>query len=66
MDLAFLRADVSLEQVSRHAVVSTNASIMGWWVVCNEIAAADSWIRSWIMVALAHHCLELLAVFLTL
>ncbi len=29
-DLAFLRAEVPLEQVSRHVVVSTDASAMGW------------------------------------
>ncbi len=34
-DLAFLRAGVPLEQVSRHVVVSTDASATGWGAMCN-------------------------------
>ncbi len=39
-DLAFLRAGVPLEQVSRHIVVSTDASATGWGAMCNGHAAA--------------------------
>ncbi len=39
-DLAFLRAEVPLEQVSRHVVVSTDASATGWGAMCNGHAAA--------------------------
>ncbi len=38
-DLAFLRAGVPLEQVSRHVVVSTDASATGWGAMCNGHAA---------------------------
>ncbi len=34
-DLAFLRAGVPLEQVSRHTVVTTDASSTGWGTTCN-------------------------------
>ncbi len=34
-DLDFLRAGVPLEQVSRHTVVTTDASSMGWGATCN-------------------------------
>ncbi len=34
-DLAFLRAGVPLEQVSRHTVVTTDASSTGWGTICN-------------------------------
>ncbi len=34
-DLAFLRAGVPLEQVSRHVVVTTDASSTGWGATCN-------------------------------
>ncbi len=34
-DLDFLRAGVSLEQVSRHVVVTTDASSTGWGATCN-------------------------------
>ncbi len=34
-DLAFLRAGVPLEQVSRHTVVTTDASSTGWGATCN-------------------------------
>ncbi len=39
-DLAFLRAGVPLAQVSRHVVVSTDASTTGWGAMCNGHAAA--------------------------
>ncbi len=39
-DLAFLRAGVPLEQVSRHTVVTTDASSMGWGATCNGQAAS--------------------------
>ncbi len=42
-DLAFLRAGVPLVQVSRHVVVSTDASAMGWGAMCNGHAAAGLW-----------------------
>ncbi len=42
-DLAFLRAGVPLEQVSRHVVVSTDASATGWGAMCNGHAAAGLW-----------------------
>ncbi len=42
-DLAFLRAGVPLVQVSRHVVVSTDASAMGWCAMCNGHAAAGLW-----------------------
>ncbi len=43
LDLAFLRAGVPLEQVSRHVVVSTDASATGWGAMCNGHAAAGLW-----------------------
>ncbi len=39
-DLAFLRAGVPLEQVSRHTVVTTDASSTGWGATCNGQAAS--------------------------
>ncbi len=61
-DLAFLRAGVPLVQVSRHVVVSTDASAMGWGAMCNGHAAAGLW------TGLQWHvnCLELLAVWFAL
>ncbi len=41
--LAFLRAGVPLEQVSRHTVVTTDASSMGWGATCNRQAASGLW-----------------------
>ncbi len=38
-DLAFLWAGVPLEQVSRHTVVTTDASSTGWGATCNGQAA---------------------------
>ncbi len=42
-DLAFLRAGVPLEQVSRHVVVTTDASSTGWGATCNGQAASGLW-----------------------
>ncbi len=39
-DLAFLRAGVPLVQVSRHVVVSTVASAMGWGAMCNGLRSS--------------------------
>ncbi|CAM4416232.1 unnamed protein product [Leuciscus chuanchicus] len=61
---SFLRAGVPLERVSRHVVVSTDASTTGWGAMCNGHAAAGSWTgpqRLWHV-----NCLELLAVRLAL
>ncbi len=63
-DLAFLRAGVPLVQVSRHVVVSTDASAMGWGAMCNGHAAAGLWTRSRFQWHV--NCLELLAVRLAL
>ncbi len=59
-DLAFLRAEVPLEQVSRHVVVSTDASAMGWGAMCNGHAAAGLWTGPQLQWHI--NCLELLAV----
>ncbi len=59
-DLAFLRAGVPLVQVSRHVVVSTNASAMGWGAMCNGHAAAGLWTGPRLQWHV--NCLELLAV----
>ncbi|KAL0172899.1 hypothetical protein M9458_033210, partial [Cirrhinus mrigala] len=40
-DLAFLRAGVPSEQVSRHVVVTTDASSTGWGATCNGQAVLD-------------------------
>ncbi len=63
-DLAFLRAGVPLEQVSRHIVVSTDASATGWGAMCNEHAAAGLWTGPQLQWHI--NCLELLAVWLAL
>ncbi len=63
-DLAFLRAGVPLGQVSRHVVVSTDASAMGWGAMCNGHAAAGLWTGSQLQWHI--NCLELLAVWLAL
>ncbi|XDV34216.1 hypothetical protein PO909_004397 [Leuciscus waleckii] len=41
-NLSFLRARVPLERVSRHVVVSTDASTTGWGAMCNGHAGQDS------------------------
>ncbi len=58
-DLAFLRAGVPLEQVSRHTVVTTDASSTGWSATCNGQAAYSQLL--WHI-----NCLELWAVHLAL
>ncbi len=63
-DLAFLRAGVPLLQVSRHVVVSTDASAMGWGAMCNGHAAAGLWTGPRLQWHI--NCLELLAVWLAL
>ncbi len=56
-----LRAKVPLEQVSRHVVVSTDASAMGWGgAMCNGHAAAGLWTGPQLQWHI--NCLELLAV----
>ncbi len=63
-DHLFLRAGVALEQVSRHAVVFTDASATGWGATCNGQAVSGVWTgpqRHWHI-----NCLELLAVYLAL
>ncbi len=63
-DPLFLRAGVALEQVSRHAVVFTDASATGWGATCNGQAVSGVWTgpqRHWHI-----NCLELLAVYLAL
>ncbi len=42
-DLSFLRAGVPLEQVSRHAVVYTDASANGWGATFNGHAVSGVW-----------------------
>ncbi len=42
-DLSFLRAGVPLEQVSRHAVVYTDASAKGWGATFSGLAVSGVW-----------------------
>ncbi len=63
-DLAFLRAGVHLEQVSRHVVVTTDASSTGWAATCNGQAASGLWTGPRLLWHI--NCLELLAVHLAL
>ncbi len=63
-DLAFLRAGVPLEQVSRHTVVTTDASSMGWGATCNGQAASGLWTGPRLLWHI--NCLELWAVHLSL
>ncbi len=42
-DLSFPRAGVPLEQVSRHAVVYTDASVKSWWATFNGHAVSGVW-----------------------
>ncbi len=63
-DPLFLRAGVALEQVSRHAVVFTDASATGWGATYNGQAVSGVWTgpqQHWHI-----NCLELLAVYLAL
>ncbi len=63
-DLAFLWAGVPLKQVSRHIVVSTDASATGWGAMCNGQAAAGLWTGPQLQWHI--NCLELLAIWLAL
>ncbi len=63
-DLAFLRAEVPLEQVSRHTVVTTDASSTGWGATCNGQAASGLWTGPRLLWHI--NCLELWAVHLAL
>ncbi len=63
-DLPFLRAGVPLEQVSRHTVVTTDASSTGWGTTCNGQAASGLWIGPRLLWHI--NCLELWAVHLAL
>ncbi len=63
-DLAFLRAGVPLEQVSRHTVVTTDASSTGWGSTCNGQAASERWTGPRLLLHI--NCLELWAVHLAL
>jgi hypothetical protein len=63
-DPSFLRAGVPLEQVSRHSVVSTDASTTGWGATYNGHAASGLWTGPQLHWHI--NCLELLAVHLAL
>ncbi len=63
-DLSFLRAGVPLEQVSRHAVVYTDASAKGWGATFNGHAVSGVWTGPQLHGHI--NCLELLAVHLAL
>ncbi len=63
-DLSFLRAGVPLEQVSRHAVVYTDASAKGWGATFNGLAVSGVWTGPQLHWHI--NCLELLEVHLSL
>ncbi len=63
-DPSFLRAGVPLEQVSRHAVVFTDASTTGWGAMYNGHAVSGVWTGPQLHWHI--NCLELLAVRLAL
>ncbi len=63
-DPSFLRAGVPLEQVSRHAVVYTDASTKGWGATFNGLAVSGVWTGPQLHWHI--NCLELLAVHLAL
>ncbi len=63
-DLSFLRAGVPLEQVSRHAVVYTDAYAKGWGATFNGLAVSGAWTGP--QLHWHNNCLELLAVHLAL
>ncbi|XP_077100160.1 uncharacterized protein LOC143751477 [Siphateles boraxobius] len=63
-DPSFLRAGVPLEQVSRHAVVFTDASATGWGATYNGHAVSGVWTDPQLRWHI--NCLELLAVQLAL
>ncbi len=58
-DLSFLQAGVPLEQVSRHAVVYTDASAKGWGATFNRLAVSGVWTGPQLHWHI--NCLELLA-----
>ncbi len=64
LDPSFLRAGVPLEQVSRHAVVFTDASTTGWGATYNGHAVSGVWTGPQLHWHI--NCLELLAVRLAL
>ncbi len=63
-DPSFLRAGVPMEQVSRHAVVFTDASTTGWGATYNGHAVSGVWTGPQLHWYI--NCLELLAVRLAL
>ncbi len=63
-DPSFLRAGVPMEQVSRHAVVFTDASTTGWGATYNGHAVSGVWTGPQLHWHI--NCLELLAVRLAL
>ncbi len=63
-EVAFLWAGVPLEQVSRHTVVTTDASSTGWGAICNGQAASGLWTGPRLLWHI--NCLELWAVHLAL
>ncbi len=63
-DPSFLRAGVPLEQVSKHAVVFTDASTTGWGATYNGHAVSGVWTGPQLHWHI--NCLELLAVRLAL
>ncbi len=63
-DPSFLRAGMPLEQVSRHAVVFTDASTTGWGATYNGHAVSGVWTGPQLHWHI--NCLELLAVRLAL
>ncbi len=60
----FLRVGVPLERVSRHVVVTTDASSRGWGATCNGQAASGLWTGPRLLWHI--NCLELLVVHLAL
>ncbi len=64
INLFFLQAGVPLEQVSRHAGVTIDASSAGWCATCNGHAASGFWTGPRLLWHI--NCLELLAVLLAL
>ncbi|KAI2644807.1 ORF V: Enzymatic polyprotein [Labeo rohita] len=63
-DISFLWSGVPLEQVSRHIIVTTDASKTGWGAVCNGRAASGVWTGPRLLWHI--NCLELLTVLLAL
>ncbi len=63
-DLSFVWAGVPLEQVSRHAVVYTDASAKGWGAMFKGLAVSGVWLGPQLHWHI--NCLELLAVHLDL